>query len=124
VYLYANASKCEFSHFKITPLSLRSVLVSPEAMTEQGLDVCCRVKEGRRKFPLQIQESNQWSRRDSRSLCTRVYQSTQHRLAQVVFAPATCSLACFLGPVLLLLCTLLYLNGSLVVKHLGREQSQ
>lgn len=56
MYLYDNASKCEFSHFKITPLSLRSVLVSPEAITEQGLDVCCRVEEAMRKFPLQIQE--------------------------------------------------------------------
>ena len=56
MYLYANASKCEFSHFKITPLSLRSVLVSPEAITERGLDVCCRVEEAMRKFCWQIQE--------------------------------------------------------------------
>lgn len=56
MYLYANTSKCEFSHFKITPLSLRSVLVSPEAITEQCSAVCCRVEEGMSKFPLQIQE--------------------------------------------------------------------
>lgn len=56
MYLYANASKCEFSYFKITPLSLHSVLVSPEAITAQGLDVFCRVEETMRKFPLQIRE--------------------------------------------------------------------
>lgn len=56
MYLYANAGKCEFSYCKMTPLSLHSELGSPEATTEQGSDVCCRVEEPKRKFPVQIQK--------------------------------------------------------------------
>lgn len=93
----------DFSHFKIACLSLHSVLVSPEAITEQGLDVCCRVQEAVRKFPLQIQDviDDTGKTAEVNALEFIKARSTgSHQVSALV----TCSLAYFLQPTLPLLC--------------------
>lgn len=79
-------------------MSLHSVLVSPEAITEQGLDVCCRVQEVVRKFPLQIQDVIDDTDKTAGVNALEFIEAPQHSLTSVVSAPVTCNLAYFLAP--------------------------
>lgn len=98
----------------MTPLSLHSVLVSPEGFLSRVGMSAVQGGGSTDKVPFANWRVNRWHGQHSRSLWTWVYHSPGSHL--VVFSPLTHSLAYFLGTILPLLFTLLNLKQKLGLK--------